>query len=102
MDRARCRFGLVRWHTSDFALQPRTCNLIASYSTLSKHTEDYKKTVSIAERKQAIKTACQFARANDIILVAAKGHESYQEINGERLDFDDFKMVSELLKALNK
>jgi UDP-N-acetylmuramoyl-L-alanyl-D-glutamate--2,6-diaminopimelate ligase len=64
--------------------------------------EDYKKTVSIAERKQAIKTACQFARANDIILVAGKGHESYQEINGERLDFDDFKMVSELLKALNK
>ena len=64
--------------------------------------EDYKKTVSIAERKQAIKSACQFARANDIILVAGKGHESYQEINGERLDFDDFKMVSELLKALNK
>jgi UDP-N-acetylmuramoyl-L-alanyl-D-glutamate--2,6-diaminopimelate ligase len=64
--------------------------------------EDYKKTVSIADRKQAIKTACQFAKANDIILVAGKGHESYQEINGERFDFDDFKMVSELLKTLNK
>jgi UDP-N-acetylmuramoyl-L-alanyl-D-glutamate--2,6-diaminopimelate ligase len=64
--------------------------------------EDYKKTVSIAERKQAIKTACQFAKPNDIILVAGKGHESYQEINGERFDFDDFKIVSELLKALNK
>lgn len=64
--------------------------------------EDYKKTVSISDRKQAIKTACQFAKANDIILVAGKGHESYQEINGERFDFDDFKMVSELLKALNK
>jgi len=64
--------------------------------------EDYKKTVSIAERKQAIKTACQFAKANDIILVAGKGHERYQEVNGERFDFDDFKVVSELLKALNK
>ena len=64
--------------------------------------EDYKKTVSIAERKQAIKTACQFAKANDIILVAGKGHERYQEVEGERLDFDDFKIVSELLKALNK
>ena len=63
---------------------------------------DYKKTVSIAERKQAIKTACQFAKPNDIILVAGKGHESYQEINGERFDFDDFKIVSELLRALNK
>ena len=64
--------------------------------------EHYKKTVSIAERKQAIKTACQLAKANDIILLAGKGHESYQEINGERFDFDDFKMVSELLKVLNK
>jgi UDP-N-acetylmuramoyl-L-alanyl-D-glutamate--2,6-diaminopimelate ligase len=64
--------------------------------------EDYKKTVSIAERKQAIKTACQFAKPNDIILVAGKGHESYQEIHGERSDFDDFKIVSEMLKALNK
>ena len=64
--------------------------------------EDYKKTVSIAEREQAIKTACQFAKANDIILVAGKGHERYQEIHGERFDFDDFKIVSELLKALNK
>ncbi|MGK0426369.1 MAG: UDP-N-acetylmuramoyl-L-alanyl-D-glutamate--2,6-diaminopimelate ligase [Ulvibacter sp.] len=64
--------------------------------------EDFKKTVSIAERKQAIKTACQFAKPNDIILVAGKGHESYQEIHGERSDFDDFKIVSEMLKALNK
>lgn len=62
----------------------------------------YKKTVSIADRKQAIKAACQMANDNDIILVAGKGHESYQEINGERFDFDDFKIVNELLIALNK
>ncbi len=62
----------------------------------------YKKTVSITDRKQAIKAACQMAKDNDIILVAGKGHEAYQEINGERFDFDDFKIINELLIALNK
>ncbi|MEQ8219054.1 MAG: UDP-N-acetylmuramoyl-L-alanyl-D-glutamate--2,6-diaminopimelate ligase [Arenibacter sp.] len=60
------------------------------------------KTLSIVNRKQAIKTACQLAAANDIILVAGKGHETYQETNGVREDFDDFKMVKELLANLNK
>jgi len=64
--------------------------------------EHFKKTVSISDRKQAIKTACQMADGGDIILVAGKGHESYQEINGVRTDFDDFKIVNELLTALNK
>jgi len=64
--------------------------------------EYYKKTLSISDRKQAIKTACQMALPNDIILVAGKGHETYQEIKGERFDFDDFKTVNELLTALNK
>ncbi len=62
----------------------------------------YKKTISIADRKQAIKAACQMANDDDIILIAGKGHENYQEINGERFDFDDFKIVNELLIALNK
>jgi UDP-N-acetylmuramoyl-L-alanyl-D-glutamate--2,6-diaminopimelate ligase len=64
--------------------------------------EHYKKTVSVSDRKQAIKIACQMAQKNDIILVAGKGHENYQEINGERFDFDDFEIVNELLNALNK
>jgi UDP-N-acetylmuramoyl-L-alanyl-D-glutamate--2,6-diaminopimelate ligase len=64
--------------------------------------EDYKKTLSIGDRKQAIKTACQMADDGDIILVAGKGHETYQEINGVRKDFDDFKIVNQLLTALNK
>ena len=42
------------------------------------------------------------AQENDIILIAGKGHETYQEINGERFDFDDFKIVNQLLTALNK
>ncbi len=64
--------------------------------------QNFKKTMSITDRKQAIKTACQLAENNDIILIAGKGHESYQEIKGERFDFDDFKIVNEFLKQLNK
>lgn len=64
--------------------------------------QNFKKTMSIVDRKQAIKTACQLAKSNDIILVAGKGHETYQEINGERFDFDDYKIVQEFLKQLQK
>ncbi|WP_027127189.1 UDP-N-acetylmuramoyl-L-alanyl-D-glutamate--2,6-diaminopimelate ligase [Gelidibacter mesophilus] len=64
--------------------------------------QNYKKTVSITDRKQAIKTACQMAQPNDIILIAGKGHETYQEIKGVRSDFDDYKIVQELLKQLDK
>ncbi|RXR20640.1 UDP-N-acetylmuramoyl-L-alanyl-D-glutamate--2,6-diaminopimelate ligase [Flavobacterium amnicola] len=64
--------------------------------------ENYKKYVSILDRKQAIKTACQMANTNDIILIAGKGHETYQEINGVRHDFDDMKIVNEILDQLNK
>ena len=63
---------------------------------------NFKKTLSIIDRKQAIKTACQLAEPNDIILVAGKGHETYQEINGKRIDFDDYKIVEEFLKQLQK
>lgn len=64
--------------------------------------QHFKKTMSIVDRKQAIKTACQLAQPNDIILVAGKGHETYQEINGKRNDFDDYKIVDEFLKQLQK
>jgi len=64
--------------------------------------QNFKKTLSITDRKQAIKTACQMANHSDIILIAGKGHETYQEIKGERFDFDDFKIVQEFLKQLQK
>ncbi len=64
--------------------------------------EHYKKTLSITQRAQAIKTACNLAKAQDIILVAGKGHETYQEINGERSHFDDFETLQKLLTELNK
>ena len=64
--------------------------------------QNFKKTISILDRKQAIKTACQMANLGDIILIAGKGHETYQEINGVRHHFDDMETVQELLKQLEK
>lgn len=63
---------------------------------------NYKKILRITDRKQAIKTACQLAQSNDIILIAGKGHETYQEINGVRYHFDDMETVKEILDQLNK
>ncbi len=82
--------------TSD---NPRTENPATIISEMEKGVEpqNYKKTLSIEDRKQAIKTACQLANANDIILIAGKGHENYQEINGVRYHFDDMETVKELL-----
>ncbi|MGA9638070.1 UDP-N-acetylmuramoyl-L-alanyl-D-glutamate--2,6-diaminopimelate ligase [Flavobacterium sp.] len=63
---------------------------------------NYKKVLAITDRKQSIKTACQLAQSNDIILIAGKGHENYQEINGVRHHFDDMETVKELLELLSK
>lgn len=64
--------------------------------------QHFKKVLSITDRLQAIKTACQLAQPNDIILIAGKGHETYQEIKGIRYDFDDMKNVKEILDQLLK
>jgi UDP-N-acetylmuramoyl-L-alanyl-D-glutamate--2,6-diaminopimelate ligase len=57
-----------------------------------------KKVLVITDRRQAIRTACRLANANDIVLVAGKGHEKHQEINGEKFPFDD---LEELKQSLN-
>jgi UDP-N-acetylmuramoyl-L-alanyl-D-glutamate--2,6-diaminopimelate ligase len=87
--------------TSD---NPRTENpsTIIAEMEAGVEPQNYKKSLSIEDRKQAIKTACQLANPNDIILIAGKGHETYQEINGVRHDFDDMKIVKEFLEQLNK
>lgn len=64
--------------------------------------QNYKKTLSIVDRKQAIKTASQLADKGDILLIAGKGHETYQEVNGVKTDFDDYKIVTTILKELEK
>ena len=62
--------------------------------------ENYKKTLTILDRKQAIKTACKFSEAGDIILIAGKGHENYQETNGVRIHFDDLEEVKNCFNQL--
>lgn len=64
------------------------------------HEEHYAKTLTILDRRQAIKTACKLAKPGDIILIAGKGHETYQEIQGERQHFDDMEEVVMCFKQL--
>ena len=61
-----------------------------------------RKTLSITDRREAIRTACALSEPGDIILIAGKGHEKYQEIAGERFPFDDLEVVQETLKTLAK
>ncbi len=58
-------------------------------------------TVRITDRRQAIRTACMMAREGDIILIAGKGHEKYQEVNGVRSHFDDVEEVERELRIEN-
>ncbi|MFT4601827.1 MAG: UDP-N-acetylmuramoyl-L-alanyl-D-glutamate--2,6-diaminopimelate ligase [Arenicella sp.] len=60
------------------------------------------RTMAITSREEAIKVACTLAEAGDIVLVAGKGHEKYQEIKGERFPFDDLETLKQTLKNLNK
>ena len=58
--------------------------------------EQLKKVITIVDRKEAIKTACMMARKGDVILVAGKGHENYQEIKGVKHHFDDKEVLHEI------
>lgn len=60
-----------------------------------------KKTLVIADREEAIKTACMMAKEKDIVLIAGKGHETYQEIKGVKYPFDDREVVERMLKLFN-
>ncbi|SHM81492.1 UDP-N-acetylmuramoyl-L-alanyl-D-glutamate--2,6-diaminopimelate ligase [Polaribacter sp. KT 15] len=86
--------------TSD---NPRTENpqTILEEMEVGVSSENYRKTLTVLDRKQAIKTACKFSNAGDIILIAGKGHENYQEINGIRTHFDDLEEVKNCFNQLN-
>lgn len=62
---------------------------------------DLRKTLTITERREAIKAACGMASKGDIILIAGKGHETYQEIKGVKHPFDDREIVKELLRLIH-
>ncbi|MCD8296940.1 MAG: UDP-N-acetylmuramoyl-L-alanyl-D-glutamate--2,6-diaminopimelate ligase [Prevotella sp.] len=59
-------------------------------------SQQMKKVVSIVDRKEAIRTACMLAQKGDVILVAGKGHEDYQEIKGVKHHFDDKEILNEI------
>ena len=61
-----------------------------------------RKYISIVDRKEAIKTAISLAKKEDIVLIAGKGHEKYQEIKGVKYDFDDKQVVKEMFELLKK
>ena len=58
-----------------------------------------KKVISIIDRKEAIRTACMIAQPKDVILIAGKGHENYQEIKGVKHHFDDKEIVQEIFNV---
>ena len=60
------------------------------------------RTLAVLDRTQAIKTALLLAQPGDILLIAGKGHETYQEINGVRTAFDDVAITKELFNQLDK
>mgnify|MGYP000420822648 CR=1 FL=1 len=59
--------------------------------------EKRKQVLAIADRREAIRTACRLAGKGDVVLVAGKGHEKYQEINGVKHPFDDKEVLNEEL-----
>lgn len=87
--------------TSD---NPRSEDPEAILADMEKGVEpqNHRKMLSVLDRKQAIKVACQLAQPNDIILIAGKGHETYQEIKGVRHHFDDMEVVKEFLAIQNR
>ena len=58
------------------------------------------KVLTITDRREAIRTACLLANSGDIVLVAGKGHETYQEVKGVKHHFDDKQEVAEIFKTL--
>jgi UDP-N-acetylmuramoyl-L-alanyl-D-glutamate--2,6-diaminopimelate ligase len=87
--------------TSD---NPRTENpeTILEEMEVGVSEENLIKVITISDRRQAIKTACKFSETGDILLIAGKGHENYQEINGERFHFDDLVEVKKYFNLLKK
>ncbi|MCL4141727.1 UNVERIFIED_CONTAM: hypothetical protein GTU68_044763 [Idotea baltica] len=76
-------------------------NVILSEMKTGVEPQNFKKVLTIENRKEAIRTACMMANSGDIILVAGKGHEDYQEIKGERFPFDDKEIITETFNEIN-
>lgn len=104
----RPEMGKVATQKSTLAIitsdNPRTEDPTAIIKEIEAGVEaqNFSKYTTIPDRKEAIKMAIKFAEPRDIVLVAGKGHETYQEINGVRHHFDDKEVIEELWKAMSK
>ena len=96
-----CRFSDKVILTSD---NPRTeePDVIIQEMQVGVPLTEKRKVLSIANRGEAIKTACMLAEEKDIILIAGKGHEKYQEVSGAKHPFDDKEKVKNVFKELNR
>ena len=83
--------------SSDYVRYPKIEDIISDM-TVKLDPVQKKKVLVITDRSQAIKTACTLASEGDIVILAGKGHEKYQEIEGVKHYFDD---VEELVESLN-
>jgi UDP-N-acetylmuramoyl-L-alanyl-D-glutamate--2,6-diaminopimelate ligase len=101
MGEAACEYSDKAIFTSD---NPRSENPqeILNEMEVGLNSAAKSKFISIADRKQAIKTAVSIAGPEDIVLIAGKGHEKYQEINGVKYHFDDKEVLIEMFELLNK
>ena len=101
MAEAACEYSNKVILTSD---NPRTEDPGAIIGEMEKglNSACRRKHLSIADRKEAIKTAVSLARKEDIILIAGKGHEKYQEINGVKYPFDDKEVLREMFELMEK
>ena len=61
----------------------------------------YFENVSITHRKEAIKAAYQLSQPGDVVLIAGKGHEKYQEVKGEKFPFDDYKIAQDIFSKIS-
>lgn len=92
-----CRFSDKVVITSDNPRDEEPMDIIAEMKT-GIGVSEMRKTLVMADREEAIKTACMLAKPKDIILVAGKGHENYQEIKGVKHPFDDKEVLERMLK----
>lgn len=96
-----CRFSDKVVLTSDNPREEDPMEIIRDIQSGIGPTEK-RKTLVMADREEAIKTACMMAKEKDIVLVAGKGHEKYQEIKGVKLPFDDKEVLERMLKLFFK
>lgn len=99
MAEVACEYSDKAIFTSD---NPRSEDPAAIIKDMEKGVVLKRKYISIVDRREAIKTAISLAKPDDIILIAGKGHEKYQDIKGVKTHFDDKEVVREMFDELER